>query len=148
MAVKKRKMKLVAYRVVFTDQTKITFDDVLGQLNKQLPLHTDRIFTAPSSTDESVVISKFLTHPSNTGTGAVFSMFHKDAEISTISFDGSDSELEFRTQSALEGEEYLDKNILLFAVDDMVISCGLGKRKNYLCSAIYRAMTESGVLAV
>ncbi len=146
MAAKTRKMKLVAYRVVFTDHTKITFEEVLDQLNKRLPHHADRIFSAPSSTDASVAISKFLIHPSNAGTAAVFSMFHKDAEISTISFAGSSEELEFNTQAASEGEEYLDKNILLFGVDDMVIACGMGKRRNYLCSAIYHLAVKAGVL--
>ncbi|NSX56552.1 hypothetical protein [Parasulfitobacter algicola] len=146
MVNKKRKMKLVAYRVAFTDHTEITFEQILEQLQERLPLHSDRIFEAPSSTDASVAISKFLKHPSNTGTGAVFSSFHKDAEISTISFDSSHEELGFGTQSASDGEEYLDSNTVLFAVGDMVISCGIGKRKNYLCGVIYDLAVNAGVI--
>lgn len=146
MAVKKRRMKLVAHRVVFTDHTDITFEQILEQLNKQLPLHTDRVVEAPNPTDATVAISKFLTHPSNTGTGALFSTYHKDAEVSTISFDASDEELGFGRQSASEGEEYLDKNILLFAVDDMVISCGLGARQNYLNSMIFQFALRAGIM--
>jgi hypothetical protein len=143
---KTRKMNLIAYRAAFTDNTKITFEDVLEQLKNKLPKHADRIFSAPSSTDVSVAISSFLTHPSNTGTAAVFSLFQKDAQISTLLFDRSNEELEFNTQSAPEGEEYLDKNILLFAVEDMVISCGIGNRGNLLCNAICKLARTAGIL--
>lgn len=146
MANRKRKMKLVAYRVAFTDHTKITFEQILEQLHKRLPHHSGRIFEAPTSADARVAISKFLTHPSNTGMGAVFSSYHKDAQISTISFDSSDEELGFSTQSASAGAEFLDSNSVLFAVGDMVISCGIGKRKNYLCSAIHHLAVNAGVI--
>lgn len=146
MASKTRKMKLVAYHASFTDHTKITFENVLDQLKKKLPQHKDRVFHTESAADPSLVISKFLTHPSNSGTSAVFSIYHKDAEISTISFEKSDEDLEFNTHLASDGEEYLDKNILLFAVDDTVIACGLGNRRSYVCSAIYHLAVNSGVL--
>jgi len=143
---KTRKMKLVAHRVIFTDHTEITFEQILRKLYERLPLYTDRIFESRSSTDASVAISKFLMHPSNTGTGAVFSSFHKDAEISTLSFDTSEQELGFGRQSASDGEEYLDSNSVLFAVDDVVVSCGLGKRMNYLCAAIYQLAFDAGII--
>lgn len=141
-----RRMRLVAHRVVFTDETKITFEEILEQLKKQLPSHLDRVFDAQNTTDTSIAISKFLGHPSNTGIGTVISTFQKDAEVSTISFDQSPEELGFGTQSAAEGEEYLDKNFLLFAVDDIVISCGIGKRKSSLTSAIYHLAVSAGII--
>ncbi|MFY0597291.1 MAG: hypothetical protein JXQ85_12745 [Cognatishimia sp.] len=141
-----KRMNLVAHRVVYTDDTKVTFEEILEQLKQQLPNHEDRVFEALNSTDTSIAISKFLGHPSNTGIGAVISAFQRDAEISTLAFKESSEELGFNTQPAAEGEEYLDQNFLLFAVEDIVISCGIGKRKSSLASAIYHLATRAGII--
>lgn len=141
-----KKMKLIAHKVAYTDRTAITFEDILEQLQKRLPHHSDRTFEALNSTDASVAISKFLTHPSNTGIGAVFSSFTKDAKITTLEFASSDEELKFDEQSADEGSEFLDKNVLLYAVEDTVISCGLGKQQTQICSAIYHLAVDAGII--
>jgi len=145
MVSKTRRMKLTAHRVAFPSDTAITFQEVLEQIKTKLPQASERVFSPSNSTDASVAVSKFLNHPSNTGMGALFSLFYPDAEKSTISLDRSE-EFSFNVQTAAEGEEFLDKNILLLGFEDIVISCGIGTRGNYICSAIHSLAVKAGIL--
>ena len=132
MVSKTRRMKLTAHHVAFTSDTAITFQEVLEQIKIKLQGASERVFSPSNSGDASVAVSKFLSHPSNTGMGAVFSLFYPDAEKSTISLDRSE-EFSFNVQTAAEGEEFLDRNIILLGFEDIVISCGIGSRSSYLC---------------
>jgi hypothetical protein len=78
--------------------------------------------------------------------GAVFSLFYPDTGKSTISLDRSE-EFSFSVQTAAEGEEFLDRNILLLGFDDIVVSCGIGSRSGYLCSAIHSLAVKAGIIS-
>ncbi|WP_209065689.1 hypothetical protein [Shimia sp. R9_2] len=146
MATDRKQLRLCAHRAIFSEETKITFQDILEQLKQNLPKHSDRLLEPLNSTDTSVAISKFFSHPSNLGTGVLLSTFVVGRQVSTMSFQNSEEEIEIGTQTAEEGEEFLDKNIALFAVGDVVISCGLGKRTTTVCTSLYRLAKNAQII--
>ncbi|WP_145958761.1 hypothetical protein [Phaeobacter gallaeciensis] len=140
-----RNIRLTAFRVVFREQTDVTFEQVLNAIAHKLPRHEDRVH-APSAASKNVILSRFLQHPNNTGVGAILSAFEPGASISALNFLGSTESVNHSQQPAQDGTEFLDRDFSLLAIDDFVIGCSFNGKQNYISAVLHSLALRSGVL--
>ncbi|AUR12893.1 hypothetical protein [Phaeobacter inhibens] len=129
-------LRLTAFRAEFSEKTRTTFEEILSSIESHLPMHQDRIHTS-SAAEKNTILSKFISHPHNSGIGAVLSLFEPGSTVSTLDFQNSPNSVTHDTQGAEAGSEYLDRDFSLLAVENLVIGCAFGKRANFIAAVLH-----------
>lgn len=145
MSDKYRDMRLSAFRAFQPDDIDVSLQEIIEQLQRTLPNHTDRVSNGSSLFDH-IALSEFKTAPANSAIGAVFSTFEEGAKASTLNFKHSSERLGQEEKAADDGEEFLGQNISILVEGNHVIACGIGNRAQLIIHTIFDLARKAGII--
>jgi hypothetical protein len=146
MSGNKRKLKLFAHEARFISDSKFSFQEIIAKIDEKNLDNEEKTYSSESSEVTNLTISGFLNHPSNEGMAIILTIVEKGKKMPTVDYATSNKETHFGSTPAGKGKEFLDNKIILFAVNNTVISCGLANRQRLVCSGIFDIAKRHGIV--
>jgi hypothetical protein len=137
----RKSVTLAAHRAVFRDDYQATLQSVLVDVKNNL--------RAEVSVDEGLFANWSIKFPESTynknGFLVQFGLYEQGAQQSTIRNRGANEGYVKAAAPAPSGTDYLQSEVLLLVENNLVVSCGLGKRHAALVNVIGKFCDECGV---